>query len=452
MRPERMSVGQSQTQLFGVRLRDLCDSSHELVQMGELIQWTVFEEAFAGKYAEVMGRQAAPIRLLVGLEYLKQAYQESDDSVIGRWVENPYWQLFCGYEYFQYEFPVVPSSMSRFRKRVGKDGMAQVFKETVAAAQRLKLLSGQQMQRVVVDTTVQPKAVAFPTDMRLLVRAQQTLMRLAKEAGIKFKQSYRHVTKRYYFQHSRHMRAKQHKRAARIEQRMRTIVGRLMRQIERRTGDIDGARAEILGRIAQLLKQNKHDTQKLYSLHAPEVACIAKGKAHQRYEFGSKVALVTTAKRSWIVGVETFFGNPYDGHTLQQSLKQAETMTGTRIIEAYVDRGYRAAKVAGVSVHVAGQRGQTSTMKRWMKRRSAIEPVIGHCKSDHHLGRNYLKGRAGDEMNALLSAAGYNFRKLLRALRAKALSFFCWLVRLRAIFTTKSARPEDLPVPFATQF
>lgn len=154
-------------------------------------------------------------------------------------------------------------------------------------------------------------------------------------------------------------------------------------------------------------------------MHAPEVECIAKGKAHKPYEFGVKVGVVTTSKESFVVGMKALPGNPYDGHTLEASLEQAARLTGMAPKEVYVDRGYRGHGVTleTLKVWIAGaRRGVTVAIKKKLKRRNAIEPVIGHLKSDGRLARNFLKGALGDAMNALLCGAGHNLRKILRQL------------------------------------
>jgi IS5 family transposase len=161
-------------------------------------------------------------------------------------------------------------------------------------------------------------------------------------------------------------------------------------------------------------QQQRKDHGKVYSVQAPEVECIAKGKAHKRYEFAVKVSVVSTSKESFVIGMQALPGNSYDGHTLADSLEQVQRLTGQLPTEAYVDRGYKGHGIATLSVWIAGaKRGVTAAIKRKLKRRNAIEPVIGHLKSDGRLGRNFLKGEFGDAINALLCGAGHNLRKIL---------------------------------------
>lgn len=182
--------------------------------------------------------------------------------------------------------------------------------------------------------------------------------------------------------------------------------------------------------MARLLAQQRHDRHKLYSLHAPEVECVAKGKAHKKYEFGVKVSLAVTQRDNFIVGALALPGNPFDGHTLRSALTQVERLTGTKPQRCFVDRGYRGHGIEDIAVHIAGQkRSLTRALRRALKRRNAIEPIIGHTKHDGLMGRNYLKGVAGDAMNAILSAAGHNLRIILRKLRLSWLAFLHALLR-----------------------
>ena len=212
-----------------------------------------------------------------------------------------------------------------------------------------------------------------------------------------------------------------------------------MRDIERKTAGNpaqEAVFAEELGLAKRLLAQQKQDKNKLYSLHAPEVECISKGKVHKRYEFGVKASIATTNKSNFVVGGMAVPGNPYDGHTLKTALAQVRRLTGTRIDEAFVDKGYRGHGETRTAVYISGQkRGiKTQRLKRSLKRRQAIEPVIGHLKADGLLGRNHLKGTEGDQVNVLLSCAGHNLRLILNRLRLFCLQtaahLLAWL-RLR---------------------
>jgi IS5 family transposase len=395
---------------------------HPLYVLAERIDWSVFDTAIDACYAEEIGRPGVNTRLMVGLLYLKHAYDESDESVVARWVENPYWQLFCGCQYMQHELPIDPSSLSKWRKRVGAERLEKLLEATIHAALAMKAMRPQELQKVNVDTTVQEKAIAFPTDARLYHKMRVALVRRAKGVGLVLRQTYRFKGKRLLARQGRYAHARQMKRAAKMTRQLKTILGRVLRDIERKARRIqgqiaDGPLRELVALAHRLLAQTRTSQNKLYSVHAPEVECIAKGKAHKRYEFGCKTSVATTSKSNWIVGTHALHDNPYDGHTLGGAIEQVERLTGQTPDDVVVDQGYRGHGYAGSAVvHVVRTipKRATRALRRMLKRRAAIEPTIGHLKSDNRLDRNYLTGREGDRINAVLSAAGYNLRKLLR--------------------------------------
>lgn len=414
---------QDQTDLFRSRLDQILNSEHPLFVLADQIDWTVFDKKFGALYSE-KGRPGKSTRLMVGLHYLKHAFDESDESVVARLLENGYWQYFCGFEYFIHRVPVDPTSMTRWRKRVGPKNMEQLLSETLETAKREQHLTEQHMERVNVDTTVQEKAIAYPTDSRLYHKARVLLVKAAKDRKIPLRQSYLRLGKRALIMNGRYAHARQMKRAKREQKKLKNFLGRVYRNILRNCSQPDEQLAELLHNARRLLMQKRHDKNKLYSLHAPEVECIAKGKVHKKYEFGCKVSVVTTSKDNWIVGVEALHSNPFDGHTLKGALKQMQRVVGWEAANAYCDKGYQGnpKQLGKTNVHLANRR--KSSMKpsewRWFKRRSAIEPVIGHMKNENRMDRNYLKGTDGDKMNAILAACGFNLRKLLRA--------FFWLI------------------------
>ena len=412
----KSSSSPSNTDLALSALARQLNLSHPLVQLAESIDWPSFEEKF-GRVAKASGgRPALPTRLMVGLHYLKALYAESDESVVSKWVENPYWQHFCGEEVFQHELPCHPTSLVKWRKQIGTEGFEQLLGQIIQTAMRTTAMHPKEIERVNVDTTVQEKAVAFPTDARLYHHARKTLVRAARKRGVKLRQSYVRVGKYAFFKQSRYRVARQLKRARKYTRKLRTYLGRVMRDIERKLPQPDSDMAVLLSRSKQIEQQQRSDSNKLYSMHAPEVECIAKGKVHKRYEFGCKVVLATTSISNWIVGVAAIHGNPYDGATLSHVIQQTRQLTGIAPKQAAVDKGFRGRKhhPNGLQVLVAGTRKFKGVLKRLVKRRSAIEPVIGHVKHDHALGRNFLQGKQGDRINALLAACGFNLRKLYR--------------------------------------
>ena len=408
----------NQNQLFQPPLEPILNDRHPLYKLAASIDWQSLDKQLACCYSEDMGRPGNATRLMVGLHYLKHAYDESDESLVARWVENPYWQYFCDYEHMEHKFPIDPSSMSRWRHRVGSERMEVLLKETVSTAVREKYVKPSDASKVIVDTTVQEKAIAFPTDARLYLKSIQRLVKLAKERNISLRQSYVRVSKKVFFKQGGYARAKQYKRAARFTRKLKTYLGRLIRDLERKIDNPDETLVTMLERTKRIHGQQRNDSNKLYSLDAPEVECISKGKAHKRYEFGCKVSLSITHKNNWIISSAALHGNPFDGKTLSATLSRSEANTNVQIKEAYVDRGYRGHDYVGEAT-IYKQDGKlkqlTRTIRNKIKRRNAIEPTIGHMKSDNRMGRNYLKGADGDQINAILAAAGYNMRKLIAA-------------------------------------
>jgi IS5 family transposase len=446
MQPSKQSRGGED--LFRERLDAIIDLKHPLVRLAGLVPWSEFDEAF-GRFYKPVGRPAKATRLMVGLHYLKHTYDLSDEEVVARWVENPYWQHFCGFEFFQHALPIDPSLMTRWRKRIGPEEMERVLKATVAMALESRTIKVSSLERVTVDTTVQEKAIAHPTDSRLYLKALQSLVRQAKRAGITLRQSHTRLAKKASAKAGRYAHARQYRRMRRELKRLRTYLGRVHRDIGRKIagdGEREARFARLLGLVERLLAQQPQDNNKLYSLHAPEVVCIAKGKAHKRYEFGCKVGIAATNREGLFLAAKAFADNPYDGHTLQATLDQAEAMTGIAVARAYADKGYKGHDYEGpAQVMLSGrQRGLTPQMKRELRRRSAIEPMIGHAKNDGRLGRNYLLGHDGDRINALLAAAGHNLRLILNKLRLL-------FARILATIFRPVAKPNTSPPLIAAQ-
>ena len=413
--------------LFRQELINLINLRHPLAQLAQKIDWKSCETRFDALYATGVGRPGHPIRLMVGLQLLKHTSNLSDEEVVAVWVENPYWQHFCGEQYFRHDAPIDPSLMTLFRKRIGEAGCEFILGLTVCAGLATRTVARTSLAIVNVDTTVQDKAIAFPTDARLLHKARVTLVRHASKLGVELRQSYERVGKAAFVRSQRYAHARQMNRAKAQTRKLRTYLGRVIRDIERKTHGNEALQEhferllQVTRRIhSQPRKRAEGEPPKLYSVHAPETECIAKGKAHKPYEFGVKVGIVSTNKESFVIGAKSLPGNPYDGHTLKACIEQAERVSGIKPQEAYTDRGYRGhgCNTGTLKVWIAGaRRGVTAAIHRKLKRRNAVEPVIGHMKSDGRLARNFLKGIEGDAINALLCGAGYNMRKILKKLR-----------------------------------
>jgi IS5 family transposase len=416
MKPKKSPVKNRQGDLFRIELSRIVDANHGLVKLSKVVDWQRLKELFGKTYCVDNGRPGVSTRLMVSLHYLKYTHNLSDEDVVDAWVENPYWQYFSGMKWFEHTVPIDPSSMTRWRKRIGDAGAEELLKETIEAGLKLKVVKPTQLKRVNIDTTVQEKEIRFPTDCRLYDRARERLVKAAKQRGIILRQNYNHVSKRLLFKQSRYAHAKQMKRAKKCTRSLKTILGRVIRDIERKYPTPDLQLQSLLDISKKIHQQQQKDKNKTYSVHASEVECISKGKAHKRYEFGCKVSVAATSRGGWFVGAKALHGNPYDGHTLSDALNQVERIA--RLPEqVFVDRGYRGHDYSGdIEVHIDKiRRGKTAkSLWRWMKRRAAIEPGIGHLKREHRMDRNRLKGEEGDRLNAILSAAGMNFWKLLR--------------------------------------
>jgi len=441
---ERRQTGEQD--LFRSRLDQIINMKHELVRLAQAIDWPVLEARFGTVYSDGAGMPPLPTRLMAGLAILKHTFNLSDEALCERWVENPYFQYLCGEEFFRHELSFDRSSMTRWRQRMGEERIGALLQESLAVAVKTGAMKPQDTRQVIVDTTVQPKNVMFPTDAKLIHRARERLVRLAKKMGLDLRQTYIRVGKFALIQHQRYAHAKQFKRAGKALRKLKTYLGRTVRDVERQiAGDeqLDAIFKWSLYQAKTVIAQRQRQRgRKIYSLHADEVECIGKGKAHKPYEFGVKVSVATTLNRSkggqFALHAAALPGNPYDGHTLATVIPDMEKMIGNELSRILADAGYRghnAPESHKLRVFTSGQKRRlTPAIKRQMRRRSAVEPVIGHLKSEHRMDRNYLAGEQGDAVNAVLAAAGYNFSLLLRWFR-QLLCLFA------ALFLTFQSRP-----------
>ena len=428
--------------LFRTELVNLIDHRHELVKLGELIDWQAFADEWSPQFASTTGRPALPTRLMAALLYLKHVYALSDEDTVQRWSENPYWQHFSGERYFQHDLPCDPSSLVRWRQRNGEAGCEWLLAQSIAAATKGCVIKRSSLDVVVLDTTVQLKAIAHPTDSRLLNRAREQLVDAAQHAGITLRQSYARVGKAAERQAARYAHARQYRRMQREIRKLRTWLGRVIRDVQRKGGEITGAVKHKI-EIAQRLHAQRRDSKnKLYALHAPETECIAKGKVRTPYEFGVKVSVAVTAKEGLVVGMRSMPGNPYDGHTVDSQIEQIEILSGVTPKIALVDRGYRGVEpTAPTRLLVSHTRRLPKKLKKLLKRRQVVEPMIGHMKADGLLDRNWLKGALGDAMHAILCGAGHNLRMILARLRVLYIALIAQLVLLLLI--TPSPRHQS---------
>lgn len=428
MRPDVKS-DRGQQDFFRSRLDQILNMKHPLIVLSQIIDWPHLEATLAPYYSS-LGRRGIAIRLMLGLHFLKYIYRLSDESICYRWEENPYFQYFCGESFFQHGLPIERSSLSHFRDRIDEQVLEKLLQSSLSSAYKLGALSLKDLRRVAIDTTVQEKAISHPTEAGLLSKALQKLTVAAQRFGIKVRQTYKRVVRGASIMAGRYLHARQMKRARKKIKFIRTRVHRLIRDVKRKAEEqfekLPEALEKIVERAERIANQKRGDPFYQYSWHAPEVECIGKGKARKAYEFGCKVALSTQLRVSkgckhFILSAQALTGRPYDGHTVGQSLEQLESILGCAPDESYVDKGYRGhGSQHRTRVIVSGQkRGVTSKIKQNMKRRSVIEPIIGHAKNDGHLGRHWLKGTKGDQINTCFSAIGFNLRQMMSFLNTQ---------------------------------
>jgi len=410
------SPNQSQSTFLYQGLKEILNPKEPLYQLSDKMPWGEMEKEFE-KYYVNFGRPAKPIRLMVSLLLLKQIYNLGDETVVESWVQNPYWQYFSGYTMFQWKFPIEPTDLVHFRKRIGKKGIEKIFKISID-------LHGKKSKEneVVIDTTVQEKNITYPTDVKLHKKIIDKCVKLALEEDVELRQSYRRISKQLVIDQRGNRSKKGKTKARKSAKKLKTIAGRLTRELRRKlTKELLQRYEEEIKLFEKVLSQQKGDNNKIYSLHEPKVYCMSKGKAHKRFEFGSKVSIVLTKDSGIAVGAYNFEENIYDGHTLPEVLEQIKRLTEKEPKVAIVDRGYRGESKVGNTEILRPKRPEkkatpyekTKARKRF-RRRAAIEPVIGHLKQDFRLSRNFLKGTQGDMVNVLLAAAAYNLTKWMR--------------------------------------
>lgn len=408
------SPNQNQQNLFRPLLKSFINMDHELVLLGEKIDWAYFDKEFSSLYSKV-GQPSMAIRLMVGCLILKRLYNLGDETLAKAWVSNPYMQYFCGQAYFEHSFPFDPSGFVHFRKRIGEAGIEKIFVYSVA-------LHGEKVKEdmVLSDTTVQENNTSYPTDSKLAKKILEQCNKIAKKEGIKQRQTYTRVSKRLLRATYNRKHPKRAKKAKASEKKLKTIAGRLIRELERLLKDKLVDYQADLELYKQVLAQKRRDKNKIYSLHKPYTTCIAKGKAHKQYEFGNKIGIVTGAKSLVILGVTAFEGNPHDSKTIEPLLHQMEQNLNYLPKEVVYDRGGRGkTTIKGVQISTPKKPKKNATkyqkqkQRKKFRRRAAIEPLIGHLKAAFRMAQNYLHGKNSPKNNALLAAAGWNFKKFM---------------------------------------
>ena len=411
----RKSDKNPQINLFKPLLNDFIDTDHQLVTLSKEIDWDTVQDEFSMYYKD-FGRPSVPLRRMVGLLLLKYLYNLSDEEIVSRWKENPYWQYFCGEIHFQTDKPIEPSEFVHFRKRIGEEGSEKLLKLSI------KLFGKEAEEKeVLIDTTVQEKNITFPTDTKLHKKIIDKCNKIAKKEDIKQRQTYKRTAKQLMIDQRFRQHPKRKKKAKAAAKKIKTIAGRLVRELERKLPE--GALEKYQENIDifnKILAQKKDTKNKIYSIHEPLVKCIAKGKEAKQYEFGNKSSFVKTKKSGIIVGAKAFEENIYDGDTLEPQLAQVERLVGRRPKTGIVDRGFRGIKqVLDTQIIIpkllpsSASKYQKQKIRKQFRARAGIEPVIGHLKHDHRMLRNYLKGTIGDSINTILAATAFNLKKRL---------------------------------------
>ena len=400
---------------------------HPLYILSNKINWEQFEQAFGKYYSEDMGRPGKPIRLMVSLLMLKHIRNLSDESVVEQWAENVYYQYFSGEQLFANGAPCASTELVHFRNRIGEEGAELILKESI----RVNGKDSDEDQGL-ADTTVQEKNITFPTDAKLHKKIIKKCWTIAESEEVELRQSYRRVIKKLSIDQRFRNHPKNKGKAKKADKKIKTISGRLIRELERKLSPTSLALHSCdLMLFKKVLAQKKSDTNKVYSLHEPHVQCISKGKEHKKYEFGSKVSVLVTKTTGVIIGALNFEKNDYDGHTLEPALHQYERLTGKSLKDVFADRGYRGQQRIGeTKVHIpkpltdkATKYEKNKTRKNF-RHRAAIEPRIGHLKQDYRLGRNFYKGIKGDNINVMFAAAAMNFKRMMNKWKKIFVNFF----------------------------
>ncbi len=417
MPPKKHSNQISNKKTNKVKLVDIINLKNSLVLLANSINWEYFENKFGKFYNLEIGRPAIDTRLMISVHYLKYAYNMSDRTILELWVENFYWQYFSGMKFAVHKLPIHYSTMCRWRQRIGESGVEKLLKQTIETGLKLKIISNKQFEDINIDTTVQEKYIRFPTDSRLYFRPIQTLVKLANKLDIRLTESYEILIKSLLYKQTRYMHTKETEIVDECREQFRTYLGKILMNFQNSELVFNKEIRFFLNTIRKIYFQKIDSKSKIYSLHEPDVECISKGKLHKEFEFGNKVSIAATSDGGWVVGAKAFHGNPYDGHTLKESLWQVYRFIGAPI-RVFVDMGYRGHDYFGkVKIYIKTWAKGLMSDELWnkAKRRVAIEPTIGHLKNTYRMNRNRLKGKLGDCINIILSAAGMNFRKLLKA-------------------------------------
>lgn len=414
----------AQSNIFKPLLADFINLNHPLIALAGRLDWLDLEKSFESFYSKT-GQPSKPVRLMAGLLMLKQMFNHSDEVVVEQWKQNAYYQYFTGEIHFQWDLPCDASDLVHFRNRIGQEGVLKIFQMSVDLHKdKIKKAS-----EILVDTTVQEKNITFPTDTKLAVKIIKKCRKVAQEEGVNLRQNYNKVLKEELVKCRFSQHPKRKKAATKAMKKIKTIAGRLVRDVARKLEE-KGNKSflDYKTLFTKVLSQTRASKEKIYSLHEPKTACIAKGKAHKAYEFGSKISFATIPGQNIVVGVVHFEGNPHDLQTLEETVKMAHVVSDKTFKRVIVDRGYKGQKKVGETEVIMPNPLKDKNLSYYLKQkkraqcksRAAIEPIIGHIKTDCRMAKNFLKGVIGDKINAILAAAAFNLRKAYK-------EGLCWL-------------------------
>lgn len=413
---------QNQLNFLAPTLKEQLNPKNELYLLCQQMDWNYFEKEFEHLYSK-KGRPAHSIRLMSSLLILKAIYNLSDEELVERhWEMNVYFQYFSGALIQQWGQPCAASDLVFFRKRIGEEGVTKILKHSIAGHGK----DGQDTN-VSVDSTVQEKNITYPTDAKLHKKIIDKCVEIGNKQGLTLRRSYKKTSKQLVRDTYNPTHPKRKKKAISAQRKLKTIAGRLVRELERKLPNETTIQPK-LALFKKVLAQEKNSKNKIYSLHEPDTYCMSKGKAHKKYEYGCKASVVLTQKTGIIVGAMTFKTNVYDGHTLPDVMCQTEKLTGKTPKTATVDRGYKGQQMVGSTrINIPkpplkkDNEYQRRKKRKHFRRRAAIEPIISHLKTDHRAARNFLKGQLGDSINFIMAAAGFNYKKLMEKLKAISL-------------------------------
>jgi transposase, IS5 family len=435
-----------QDDLFRSRLDQIINMKHQLVILSKIIDWDSFDGDFANCYCDDNGRTAKPIRLKIGLTILQSIYNLSDEAVVEDWIRDPYFQYFCGEEFFCHDSPVDPTGLTRFRQKIGEEGMNKILQETIRIGSDLKLIRNKKdLTEITIDSTTQEKNITYPTDSRLYNKARKAVVKLANDNNINLRQNYNILAKKALFLRGLYQRQRKNKLAKKQDRKLQTYLRRVIADYERKANEEQLQESQsIINRAKVALNQKINDKNKIYSWHEDNIMCFSKGKMYKKYEFGSKTTIAATNKSNFILSIITEGKNRHDSKILSESIQKTQNNINQEIQKAFLDKGYRGNNYpTKEKLFISGQKklSITPTIRKKIKRRNAIEQINSVLKNYHRLNKSYLKGEVGDQINANMAGLGYNFKRILQQIaKILCVQIFYQIICLRIRKITQKVR------------